>query len=154
MTEPDAEYTEEVSRRGVLATVGLAALAGCSASGSQPTETTEDQPLAHVSFGYMTGDAVDPETYNATHEDMMQISADLESVADGVTRVDATVITDEGSQTGTWLIPEHIGENRILGSRNVYDEDDVINPEYGDWIEVRAWKNGDSHPVQKFKIES
>lgn len=148
-----SERPYAATRRGFLATVagGLVPLAGCSASASTETPTEE---LAEVSFGWMTGHAVDPETYNTTFEDTMQITATLDDAAEGVLKVETTVITGAGSQTGTWLVPQHVGEDRTLGSRNVYDEDDVVNPRDGDWIEVRAWKGGESHRVEAFEIET
>lgn len=143
------------TRRGVLVAVtgGFTALSGCGASTSTETATRAEE-LAEVSFAWSTGHAVDPETYDTTHEETMQITATLERAAEGVSKVEATVITGAGSQTGTWLVPQHSGEDRTLGSRNVYDEDDVVNPREGDWIEVRAWIGGKDHEVRAFKIET
>jgi hypothetical protein len=143
-----------MNRRTFLSTAGLALLSGCSASGStSETTTTTPDPNAEVTLGTMTGSthelSDDPDKY----EPVFQISARLTSVTGPVTRVKATVITSEGDQTTTWLVPEHLDESRILGSRTVYDEDDVVNPKPGDYVIVVVYdEKGRSHVAQEHEL--
>jgi hypothetical protein len=144
-------------RRTLLSTVGAVAFAGCSTTGrpaGTETSTPTPEPDATVTFASMYGGhAIDKETFETDYtEEIYQISATLEETTGPVTRVDATVITGEGSQTGTWLLPEQLGESRTLGSRNLYDEDDVVNPEPGDWIEVRVWAKGRTWIVDRREL--
>lgn len=135
--------------------MGVTVVAGCSASGAPETPTPAPEPDATVTFASMTGSAVDTETFETDPtESFFQISATLKTVRGPVTRVDATVVTGEGSQMGTWLVPEQVGESRTLGSRNLYDEDDVVNPEPGDWMEIRVWAEGRSRVVDRYELQN
>lgn len=146
----------DITRRRILGVTASVMLAGCTAEGAEESsEQTPDEPLADVSVGYMYGDVKtmdSPKAYNHSWETMVQATLSLREVSEDVTRVDATAITSQGNQTAAWLIPEQEDETRILGSRDVYDEDDIINLESGDYIEVRAWKDGQATLVETIEV--
>lgn len=139
----------EQTRRQVLAGVGSVLVAGCSTreqiTRTEPETTPEPRlgPYADVSFGY----AYSPNDYKP-----FVISARLESVTSSVGYVEATAVTNRGTQSAVWLVPEHFGEDRTLGDPNV-TTDGPVDVRPGDWLKVELVTNeGKQRTVRRFEI--